>query len=211
MPAAKRVIAALDVFDSREAIRIAGQIKDEVAYIKVNWPLVMSEGISIVRKLSEFSPVICDFKIADVPSTNALIARKARENGAWGIISHQFTGRDSMDSLVMESGEMKVFSVVSMSNSGSRDFMDMHTDKMIEMSKECGVYGFVAPGNNLQMLDHIRALAGKRCIISPGIGAQGGTPSEAIRHGADFIIIGRSIYNSDDPVAYLRNVNSSLN
>ena len=39
MTAAKRVIAALDVFDSLEAIRIADQIKDEVAYIKVNWPL----------------------------------------------------------------------------------------------------------------------------------------------------------------------------
>ena len=52
MPAAKRVIAALDVFDSREASRIAGQIKDEVAYIKVNWPLVMREnGVELIPLL----------------------------------------------------------------------------------------------------------------------------------------------------------------
>ncbi|OWP56993.1 MAG: orotidine 5'-phosphate decarboxylase [Thermoplasmatales archaeon B_DKE] len=210
MPRHKRVIAALDVFESSEAIRIADQIKEEIAFIKVNWPLVMNEGIGIVGKLSRFSPVICDFKIADVPNTNALIARKSRENGAWGIISHQFTGRDSMEALIKEAGDMKVFSVVSMSNAGSRDFIDLHTDEMIDMSKECGVYGFVAPGNNTKMLEYIRSRVGNSCIISPGIGAQGGTPAEAIKHGADYIIIGRSIYESGDPVSYLREINSGL-
>ncbi|MEM0155713.1 MAG: orotidine-5'-phosphate decarboxylase [Thermoplasmataceae archaeon] len=206
----KKVILALDVSSGVEALKLARDLNAEIAYIKVNWPLVMSEGIHLVKDLSRYAPIICDFKVADIPNTNALIARKAKENGAWGIISHQFTGRDSMEALVKESGEMKVFSVVSMSNGGSRDFMDKHTDEMIRMSQECGVYGYVAPGNNPEMLRKVRAAVGKGCIISPGIGAQGGRPEDAINNGADYVIIGRSVYNSNDPLGYLKQVNMRL-
>jgi orotidine-5'-phosphate decarboxylase len=210
MAGGRKVILALDVLSGAEALNLARDLSAEVAYIKVNWPLVMTEGIRVVRDLSRYSPIICDFKVADIPNTNMLIARKAKENGAWGIISHQFTGRDSMEALVKEAGEMKVFSVVSMSNGGSRDFMDQHTDELIKMSQECGVFGYVAPGNNPEMLRKVRAAAGKRCIISPGMGSQGGRPEEAIREGADYIIIGRSVYSSDDPLGYLKQVNRNL-
>ncbi|GBC72746.1 Orotidine 5'-phosphate decarboxylase [archaeon HR04] len=37
-------------------------------------------------------------------------------------------------------------------------------------------------------------------IFSPGSGAQGGDPSAALSNGADYIIVGRSILNADDPV-----------
>lgn len=205
-----RVIVALDLYNRAEAVNLAEKIKEEIAYIKVNWPLVMSEGIKIVKELSRYSQVICDFKVADIPNTNRLIARKARENNAWALISHQFTGRDSMEALVDEAKDMKIFSVVSMSNPGSGDFIDRHTEEMIEVSSECGVYGYVAPGNNPSMIRKIRSAVGKSCIISPGIGAQGGRPEDPIKNGADYVIIGRAIYTSKDPLAYLEEVNRNL-
>ena len=38
-------------------------------------------------------------------------------------------------------------------------------------------------------------------IISPGVGTQGGSAGDTIRAGADYVIVGRSIYQSDDPAA----------
>jgi orotidine-5'-phosphate decarboxylase len=47
-------------------------------------------------------------------------------------------------------------------------------------------------------------------ILSPGVGAQGGSAAEALRHGADFVIVGRSIYEDPDPrAAALRIVNEA--
>ncbi|MGI6078851.1 MAG: orotidine 5'-phosphate decarboxylase / HUMPS family protein, partial [Fastidiosipilaceae bacterium] len=48
----------------------------------------------------------------------------------------------------------------------------------------------------------IRKIAGNdKEILSPGVGAQGGSASAAIRAGADYVIVGRAIYASDDPAA----------
>ena len=45
----------------------------------------------------------------------------------------------------------------------------------------------------------IRKIAVDLTIIPPGVGAQGGSAGDAIRAGADYVIAGRSIYQSDDP------------
>ena len=50
-------------------------------------------------------------------------------------------------------------------------------------------------------IKHIRKLIGNLKILSPGVGAQGGSASGAIRAGADYIIVGRSIYNAENPKA----------
>jgi orotidine-5'-phosphate decarboxylase len=44
-------------------------------------------------------------------------------------------------------------------------------------------------------------LVGNLNILSPGVGAQGGSASAAIKAGADYIIVGRSIYNAENPEA----------
>ncbi len=47
----------------------------------------------------------------------------------------------------------------------------------------------------------IRMIAVDLSIILPGVGTQGGSASDTIRAGADYVIVGRSIYQSDDPAA----------
>jgi len=49
------------------------------------------------------------------------------------------------------------------------------------------------------LLGKLRTIVGKLLILSPGVGAQGGSAAEALRNGADFVIAGRSIYQSPDP------------
>ncbi|MBA1341617.1 MAG: Orotidine 5'-phosphate decarboxylase [ANME-2 cluster archaeon] len=47
----------------------------------------------------------------------------------------------------------------------------------------------------------IRKIAVDLSIIPPGVGAQGGSAGDTIRTGGDYVILGRSIYQSDDPAA----------
>ena len=47
----------------------------------------------------------------------------------------------------------------------------------------------------------VRGLVGDLEIISPGVGAQGGSSKETIKAGANYIIVGRGIYCSDNPAA----------
>lgn len=205
-----RLIHALDVYERDRALDIAEAIGKEVRAIKVNWPLILGSGAEIITELSMYSKVICDLKVADIPNTNRLITEKVRDLGGWGIISHIFPGSDSLDAVVRAAGEMKVFAVVAMSNPGSREFIDEKIDDFSRIAADSGVYGVVAPGNKPDILRKIRQKIGERKIISPGIGAQGGDPAEAVRNGADWIIAGRIIYESEDPLSVVRRINKTL-
>jgi len=57
----------------------------------------------------------------------------------------------------------------------------------------------VAPATRPERIKQILAMVSGLSIISPGVGAQGGSAADAIRAGADYVIAGRTIYNSKNP------------
>jgi len=59
--------------------------------------------------------------------------------------------------------------------------------------------GVVAPATRPERVRQIRGVVGNLTIISPGVGAQGGSATDAISAGADHVIVGRSIYGSKTP------------
>ncbi len=194
-----RLILALDVLEREKAIDIAKKTAPYLHAIKVGWPLVMNAGMEIVREISQFSRVICDFKVADIPNTTRLIVRSAKKYGASGIIVHSFVGRDSVRAAVEEAGEMDVFVVTEMSHPGALDFMQKHAEEMVKIARDEGARGIIAPATRPERLREIRKIAGNLLILSPGVGAQGGKARDAIEAGADYIIVGRSIYNAENP------------
>jgi len=205
-----KIIVALDLPDSQRVVEIARKIAPEAFAIKVQWITVMDRGISFISELSKFTRVVCDFKIADIPYTNSGITNRAREAGAWGIISHSFLGRDSLSAVVDSARNMKVFSVVAMSHPGYADVMKDRMNELINISKDAGVYGVIAPGNDYGLLKQIRKMMPEMKIATPGIGAQGGSAGEAVLSGADYVIVGRSIYEAVNPLASLRSLNSVI-
>ena len=205
-----KLVVAVDVFDCDFALDLAREIGREVFAIKVNWPLIMVRGSSIVTELSRYTRVICDLKIADIPNTNSLIAGKVSEDGAWGVISQSFPGEDSLRAVVEAAGSTRVFSVVAMSHPGAKQFIYPKTDELIDMSLRAGVYGLIAPGNDYAMLSRIRSRTGDLTIMTPGIGVQGGSPEEALRNGADLLIVGRAIYNAESPIEEVKKLNTSI-
>src|SRR3990172_11304657 len=90
------LILALDVTDRAKALAIAKACAPFLDAIKVNYPLVLAAGLGMVRDLAKLRPVICDFKVADVPNTNRLITELVFAHGAAGIIVHGFPGKDSL-------------------------------------------------------------------------------------------------------------------
>jgi orotidine-5'-phosphate decarboxylase len=205
-----KLVVALDLMKESDLIEMAAKIGSRVFAIKLNWPAILLSGSRIIRDVSRYSRVICDFKVADIPNTNSLITEKALEMGAWGIISHSFTGHDSLRAVIESAGDMKVFSVVSMSHPGSAEFINPNTDRLVEMSVRAGASGFIAPGNDPAEITRIRKMAPGKIIMTPGVGAQGGKAGDAIRAGADLVIVGRSVYTSADPVKQVGDLNMEI-
>ncbi|WP_297499881.1 orotidine-5'-phosphate decarboxylase [Thermococcus sp.] len=194
-----RLILALDVYERNRALEIAECTADYLWAVKVNWPLIIGSGLKIITELKQVTglPIIADLKLADIPNTNRLIARKVFGAGADYIITHGFTGRDSVKA-VMELGETII--VVEMSHPGAKEFIQPATEGLIKMTNELEPFGVIAPATRPERIRYIRSkLKPEIRVITPGVGAQGGKAGEAIRAGADYVIVGRSIYESENP------------
>jgi orotidine-5'-phosphate decarboxylase len=79
-------------------------------------------------------------------------------------------------------------------------------ESMARMAIEAGASGVVAPATRPERIRLIRSVIGNKIIISPGVGAQGGSALSALQAGADYLIVGRSIYDAEDPVACAKRV-----
>jgi len=193
-----RVILALDVTSRADALRVVEAVKGHVDAIKINWPLILATGPDIIREMSRVKDVICDFKIADIPNTNKLIVEQAMSRGATAVICHGFTGDDSVKACV-DAAKGQVFVVTEMSHPGGKQFTAPVADELAALAKSAGARGIVAPATRPERIAALRKIIGSLEIISPGVGAQGGKASDAIRAGADYIIVGRAIYDAPDP------------
>jgi orotidine-5'-phosphate decarboxylase len=198
-----RLVLALDETDPARALDVAKSVAPFVAKIKINYPLVLSAGLEIVTEISKFSPVICDFKVADIPNTNRLIAKEAFDAGASGIIAHAFPGPESLKAIREVDSSKELYIVITMSHPKGGDFFDI--DNFCKLALEVGATGVVAPATRPEDVAKVRGLVGDLEIISPGVGAQGGSSKETIKAGANYIIVGRGIYLSDDPAAAAEN------
>ncbi|HEY9206908.1 MAG TPA: orotidine-5'-phosphate decarboxylase [Candidatus Methanoperedens sp.] len=196
-----QLILALDVTDKARAVSLSKDMAGCVDAIKIGYPLVLSAGVEIIDKISEISPVIADFKVADIPNTSRMICTRAFEAGACAVIVHGFTGRDSLVECVNTGREYGggIFVVTEMSHPGAIDFMQQHAPAMARLAVESGASGVVAPATRPERVRKIRNIVGDMTIISPGVGVQGGSAAGTIKAGADYVIVGRSIYDSRNP------------
>lgn len=194
---ASRLLLALDETDPQRVFSVAEAAAPHLAGIKVNWPLLMHGGLGMVGRLAELAPVICDLKVADIPNTARLIAEAAYGAGAAGVIAHAFPGAGPLRAIRDVAPERDLYAVITMSHPGGGDFFDIPA--LAAVAREGGATGVVAPATRPEDIAAVRAAVGDLKIISPGVGAQGGDPRAAIAAGADMIIVGRAIYQADDP------------
>ena len=208
------IILALDVTDEEKAIEVTESVADCIDAVKVGYPLILKTGLQIVYKLSLLAPVIADFKVADIPNTDRLICEHVFNAGCTAVIVQAFTGADSLIECIKTAEEYnkKVFVVSEMSHPGGDHFFTDSVSKEIAgMAKQFGAFGIVAPATRPTRVEELRAIIGKDLkIISPGVGAQGGSAADAIKAGADWVIVGRSIYGAEDPKAEAEKIKKEI-
>jgi orotidine-5'-phosphate decarboxylase len=202
------LILALDVTERSRALEITRSCAPYLDAVKIGYPLVLSCGISIAREFAPFGlPLIADFKVADIPSTNTLICEQAFGAGFDAVIAHGFPGADSLHACV-ESAHAhggSVYVVAEMSHPGAIEFFTAVAERIALLAVEYGAEGIIAPATRPERIIHLRKIVGSKKIYSPGVGAQGGDLDQ-VASRADGVIVGRSIYGAPDPASAARDL-----
>ncbi len=198
------IVLALDVTDPARALSVAHVCAPHVDAIKLGYPLVLRSGLSIARELVPLGlPLVADFKVADIPNTNRLIAEAVFSAGFSGIICHGFCGEDSVLACVetAHAAGGRCLVVAEMSHPGALAFFSNGVpERIARMAVSLGADGIIAPATRPERVRVLRTLVPDRIIWSPGAGAQGGDPA-VIAPLVDGIIVGRQIYGAADPAA----------
>jgi orotidine-5'-phosphate decarboxylase len=206
-----RIVLALDDIGGDQAVEVARNLAQGLDAIKVGYPLVLTEGLGMVSRLSQVVPVICDFKVADIPAVSAMIVRRAVNAGAAGVIVHGFVGHDTVREAAAAAQGQDVFVVTEMSHPGALDFLQERAEDMASMARDAGATGIIAPATRPERVTALRTIVGpEMLILSPGVGTQGGSASGTIKAGADAVIVGRSLYGAEDPLAALSALREDL-
>ncbi|MCR8433738.1 MAG: orotidine-5'-phosphate decarboxylase [Crenarchaeota archaeon] len=205
-----RIILALDDPGKLKEKKLLTNIANEVAGVKIGLPLVLSrESSDIINTLSDAGAyILADFKLADIPYVMIKTIEGIMDY-VNGVISHAFIGREAIAQLLefLRKHEIELFLVVAMTHKGAEEFINSLAEKFIHIARELGVSGVVAPATFPEKICLARNLLGDAIILSPGVGAQGAEVGSAIKHGADFEIIGRLITESENPLVEVNRIN----
>jgi len=223
-----RTVLALDLEDPdasqlvKRSREVLARVKDCICAVKVNRQLVLGLGLqrvadSILKPASDLSlPTIMDAKLNDVGHTNEFMARTYFDAGFDAVIASPTAGwKNGLDSVfeTARSRNRGVLLLTYMSNPGAETFYALTAKEedgaekpvfeiMTRLALEWGAQGVVVGATKPHIISRVRQLVGPIMpIYSPGVGAQGGKPSEAVEAGATYLIVGRTIYAAPDPRA----------
>jgi len=226
IPADKRVILALDVDNKRAAIDAVTLLRDYVGAFKIGFELFVSEGPSVVEAVvGAGGMVFLDLKYHDIPNTVAQASRSAVRLGSAFFDVHASGGRAMMTAAAeaarKESEAMGVPEPISLAVTvlTSLDSRDLSEDlgigrtpeeqvvALARLAKACGMGGVVASPKEVAAIRN--AIGPDFVIVTPGVRPSWSatddqkrfsTPAQAVRDGADYLVIGRPILKAADPV-----------
>lgn len=180
-------------------------------------PLGLFDGVQkIINRAKELKlPTIMDAKINDIGNTNRAIAEYYYKAGFDAVIASPFVGWNEGLQPVFEAAQKMnrgVIVLVYMSHKGAVEgygqmVQDADTGQLIpqykvfaEKALKWKADGAVVGATYPEKIREIRAvLKDKVAIYSPGVGAQGGDAEAAVEAGADYLIVGRSVVEAEDP------------
>jgi len=230
-----RLIIALDVPTASKAMELVALLRGRVGMFKVGSQLFTSAGPQLVRKISSGGDkVFLDLKLHDIPRT---VTNSALELVKMGVVMfnlHIMGGMEMMQLTVKEVHHYcsvhklrrpKILGVTVLTSLNQENFRSMGIEKSVDelvvqlslLAQEAGLDGVVASPKEIK---GIRSACGRGfTIVTPGVrpfwaGADDqkrlATPREAIKAGADYIVIGRPITGAEDPLSALERVLSEL-
>ncbi len=177
---------------------------DGVAGFKIGLPAIVECGAKVLGNVFRDYDglVIADLKLADIGDVMVLTLERLVRAGFNAVIAHSFVGvSNALDKLSRRCRELgvRLVLVATMSHPGAVEVMDSVLDKLINVVRRIDPWGVVAPATRLDVLERVRKELPSVKILSPGIGAQGAEPGDALCRGADYEIVGRAITRSENP------------
>ena len=204
----------------KKACAILDNLKGDVCALKANMHLLLRLGADDVRRITARAAdlgmlCIADIKLNDIVSTNAAAARILWEMGFDALIANPIMGPSALSDLAKSAhdSERGVISLCHMSSPQGAISYEMNTDggalyrRFLEWGLAAGVDGIIVGATYPDVISECRREAGGDVdIISPGVGAQGGSGKAALGSGADYIIVGRTLIESSDPALTARSL-----
>lgn len=229
MPA-PRIVVALDFAEADSALGLADRLDPARCALKVGKELFTRAGPSMVRELvSRAYPVFLDLKFHDIPNTVAGACRAAADLGVWMLNVHASGGRRMLEAArtaVDEQGDGPLLVAVTVLTSlAEADLQELGVSgtpeqavlRLASLAHECGLDGVVCSPREVASL---RAHLPQRFkLVTPGIRpADAGlgdqrrtlTPAEAVRLGADYLVIGRPITQAPEPLEALERIEAEI-
>ncbi len=225
---AGRVIVPLDVPTLAEAVALAKGLAGHVAAVKIGKQLFTAEGPVAIRAMHDLGlRVFLDLKYHDIPNTVAGAVAAAKSLGAWLLNVHASGGAEMMRAAAKAAtgGDRPLVIAVTVLTSFSEDAYRAitGTSRTIEAqvlhlareTKAAGLDGVVASPHEIRAIR--RECGPGFLIVTPGVRPAEAarndqqrvmTPAEAIRAGADYLVIGRPITAAPDPVAAVEQINA---
>ena len=226
MPWREKLIIALDVSEPDYALELVDTFGDQIEIYKVGLELFTSAGPRIVEKIHKRKKkVFLDLKLHDIPATVIKAAVAATRLGVYMFNVHASGGldmmkmcRDSVIELCLKENlpKPKILGVTVLTSisqdvlkaeMGIQHSLITHVRHLSALALKAGLDGVVASGHEVAK---IKSHCGNKfLIVAPGIRPSWHppddqhrtmTPKQALREGADYIVMGRSILNHSDPL-----------
>ncbi|MEN3046457.1 MAG: orotidine-5'-phosphate decarboxylase [Candidatus Hydrothermales bacterium] len=225
------LIIALNTSDVELAKKWVNLFLPYVKWFKVGYPLYITGSNKFIEDLKEKgAKVFLDLKFFDIPSVVSLAVREVNKLKVDMLTLHTLGGFEMLESACKSLWEVErekrplligVTILTSMSEATLRDIsetkksIDEEIINLVRLAKSAGLDGVVVSGNELEA---VKKVCGEDFLtIVPGVRIKEDfvfdherviTPAEAKRKGADFIVVGRPITHSEDPI---RKLESYLN
>lgn len=223
-----RIIVALDFSDEIQALEFASKLDSNLCRIKIGKELFTSAGPQLLEKLRACGfEIFLDLKYHDIPNTVAGACRVASELGVWMINVHALGGKRMLLAAreALSTSKTKLIAVTLLTSLNKNDLLEIGWNEEPEnivrrltlLASECKLDGVVCSAMEAPQLRKI--ISKDFCLVTPGIRPSTcdandqirvTTPQEAIKNGADYLVIGRPITQSPDPALMLQQLNQEI-
>lgn len=230
MPSNSPVIVALDFDNQQAALSLADQLDPSQCRLKVGKELFTAAGPALVKALvARDFDVFLDLKFHDIPNTVAKAVKASADLGVWMANVHASGGSRMMSAakqaLDEQGSEMQLIAVTVLTSMDDTDLLETGVQRspseqvmhLAKLTQKSGLQGVVCSAQEASALKS--ALGPDFKLITPGIRLPDSaaddqrrivSPTDAVAMGSDYLVIGRPITQSAQPLETLRQINQSL-
>ena len=224
------VIVALDNLAVDAALALADKLDPKLCRLKVGKELFTRSGPTIVQALQQRGfDIFLDLKFHDIPNTTAQAVLAAADLGVWMVNVHASAGYEAMSlakqKLVEGNYETLLIAVTvltsmsgdTLSQIGVTDALDDQVNRLALLTQQSGLDGVVCSAQEAKVLKELCGADFK--LVTPGIRMLEDsaddqhricTPKQALDDGSDYLVIGRSITQANDPAVKLQTILQSI-